>query len=106
MELQNQVETVDVEYYNACGKSDKIQGKTIFIPTIGTLGDVKPFLILAKQLQKRGHTVRLGVHKRFQDIVKAAGKSAKFVMLTMIMKLCSVGLKVNSFCDEETSLTD
>ncbi|CAF4374651.1 unnamed protein product [Rotaria sp. Silwood2] len=46
--------------------------KKIFIPTIGTLGDVKPFLILAEELKKRGHTVWLGVHKRFQDLVQGA----------------------------------
>lgn len=55
-------------------KNVHIVRKRIFIPTIGTLGDVKPFLILAERLQKRGHIVRLGVHKRFQDLVQAAGK--------------------------------
>jgi UDP:flavonoid glycosyltransferase YjiC (YdhE family) len=49
--------------------------KKIFIPTIGSLGDVKPYLILAKELKKRGYTVWLGVHKRFEDQAKAAGKN-------------------------------
>ncbi len=50
-------------------------GKKIFIPAIGSLGDVKPYLILAKELKKRGHTVWLGVHKRFEDQIKADGKN-------------------------------
>jgi UDP:flavonoid glycosyltransferase YjiC (YdhE family) len=49
--------------------------KRIFIPAIGSLGDVKPYLILAKELKKRGHTVWLGVHKRFEDQIKADGKN-------------------------------
>jgi UDP:flavonoid glycosyltransferase YjiC (YdhE family) len=49
--------------------------KKIFIPAIGSLGDVKPYLILAKELKIRGHTVWLGVHKRFEDQVKSAGKN-------------------------------
>ncbi|CAF1315719.1 unnamed protein product [Rotaria sordida] len=70
MESQTQVETFVVEQDNDNNKN-KIN-KKIFIPTIGTLGDVKPFIILAQALKKRGHTVWLGVHKRFQDVAKAA----------------------------------
>ncbi|UJR28650.1 hypothetical protein I4U23_009882 [Adineta vaga] len=55
-----------------CEQKDATK-KRIFIPTIGTLGDVKPFLILAQELKKRGYLVRMAVHKRFQDIVTAAG---------------------------------
>lgn len=50
------------------------KSKKIFIPVIGSLGDVKPLLILAEELQKRGHTVWLGVHKHYQDIVQATGE--------------------------------
>jgi UDP:flavonoid glycosyltransferase YjiC (YdhE family) len=49
--------------------------KKIFIPAIGSLGDVKPYLILAKELKKRGHTVWLGVHKRFEDQIQADGRN-------------------------------
>ena len=49
--------------------------KKIFIPTIGALGDVKPFLILAKELQRRGHQVWLGAHARFLSQINAEGKS-------------------------------
>ena len=48
-------------------------GKKIFIPAIGSLGDVQPYLILAKELQKRGYTVWLGVHQRFEVQVRVAG---------------------------------
>jgi len=49
-------------------------GKKIFIPAIGSLGDLKPYLILAKELKKQGHTVWLGVHQRFEEEVKNNGK--------------------------------
>jgi UDP:flavonoid glycosyltransferase YjiC (YdhE family) len=61
--------------------------KKIFIPTIGTLGDVQPFLILAKKLKKRGHTVWLGVHKRFEGTVKAAGKCCKLTIQRVELRL-------------------
>ncbi|CAF2783555.1 unnamed protein product [Rotaria sp. Silwood2] len=48
-------------------------GKRIFIPAIGSLGDVKPYLILAKELKKQGHIVWLGVHKRFEEQIKEDG---------------------------------
>lgn len=48
--------------------------KKIFIPTIGSLGDVKPYLTLAKELKKQGHHVWLGVHSRFTEQINAAGK--------------------------------
>lgn len=50
--------------------------KKIFIPAIGSLGDVRPYLILAKELKKRGYIVWLGVHQRFQGQVTAEGKIA------------------------------
>lgn len=53
--------------------------KKIFIPAIGSLGDVQPYLILAKELKKRGYIVWLGVHERFKDQVKAASKNHLFV---------------------------
>lgn len=47
--------------------------KKIFIPTIGSLGDVKPYLTLAKELQKQGHHVWLGVHPRFVGQINKEG---------------------------------
>ena len=73
MDSHSQVETLVVKRSDVRGGQ---KATRIFIPTIGTLGDVKPFLILAKELQKLGYTVCLGVHKRFQDMVRTAGKYA------------------------------
>ncbi|CAF1060799.1 unnamed protein product [Adineta ricciae] len=48
-------------------------GKRIFIPAIGSLGDVKPYLTLAKELKKQGYVVWLGVHKRFEQQIRDNG---------------------------------
>jgi sterol 3beta-glucosyltransferase len=73
------MENVAIEHDNDNNK-DKIS-KKIFIPAIGSLGDVKPYLILAKELKKRGHVVWLGVHKRFEEQVKADGKYLIFFFI-------------------------
>ncbi|CAF1396282.1 unnamed protein product [Rotaria sordida] len=65
------MESVDIDQENVHGNSTS--RKRIFIPAIGSLGDVKPFLILAQELKNRGHIVWLGVHKRFEEKVKATG---------------------------------
>lgn len=72
MEYYNQFDNLFAESNTNNNKS--IDKKKIFIPAIGTLGDVKPFLILAKHLKQRGHIVWLGVHKCFEDLVKSYGK--------------------------------
>ncbi|CAF1674582.1 unnamed protein product, partial [Adineta ricciae] len=70
--MENQAEDVNVEQDNGNNKKeDNMNKKKIFIPLIGTLGDCKPYFILAKELKNRGHTVCLGVHKRFEDQAKA-----------------------------------
>ncbi|CAF0821531.1 unnamed protein product [Didymodactylos carnosus] len=48
--------------------------KKIFIPTIGSLGDVMPYLILAKELKTHGHIVWVGVHKRFEQQAQDMGR--------------------------------
>ena len=53
-------------------------GKRIFIPAIGSLGDVKPYLTLAKELKKQGYVVWLGVHKRFEQQIKDNGTDISF----------------------------
>ena len=53
---------------------NRSEKKKIFIPAIGSLGDVKPYLILAKELKQRGYLVWLGVHQRFEEQIKAQGK--------------------------------
>jgi hypothetical protein len=72
MESQSQTESFVVELENDTN-GNKIS-KKIFIPAIGSLGDVKPYLILADKLRKQGHFVWLGVHKRFEHTAKAAGQ--------------------------------
>ncbi|CAF3550930.1 unnamed protein product [Rotaria socialis] len=62
------METITLEHDN--DNSVNKSGKRIFIPAIGSLGDVKPYLILAKELKKQGHIVWLGVHQRFEDEIK------------------------------------
>jgi UDP:flavonoid glycosyltransferase YjiC (YdhE family) len=44
---------------------------TIF--TIGTRGDIQPFIPLAKALQQAGHTLRLVCGSNFRDLVERAG---------------------------------
>ena len=74
MDLQALPENFVTECGDLSGQNTDQKRRRIFIPTIGTLGDVKPFLILACELKKRGYDVRLGVHKRFQYMLKDTGK--------------------------------
>jgi len=60
---------------SAVEQDDRNNKKKIFIPAIGSLGDVKPYLTLAKELKKKGHLVWLGVHQRFEEQIKAEGKN-------------------------------
>jgi rhamnosyltransferase subunit B len=45
----------------------------VFIVTNGTLGDVLPFLTIAKEMQSRGHTVTVATSDFYQDRVAALG---------------------------------
>ena len=45
----------------------------IAIITIGSRGDVQPFVALGQGLIKAGHTVRLATHQYFEDFVKSHG---------------------------------
>ena len=74
MEPPVQLESFVAEEHTDHIKSDNGKQKKIFIPTIGTLGDVKPYLVLAQELKKRGHSVCVGVHKRFQAMVESLGE--------------------------------
>ncbi|KAF3601440.1 hypothetical protein F2Q69_00039050 [Brassica cretica] len=40
---------------------------------VGTLGDVQPFVAIAKRLQDYGHRVRLATHANFKEFVLTAG---------------------------------
>jgi len=45
----------------------------IAIITIGTRGDVQPYIALGQGLMKAGHAVRLAAHKDFEDLVRSNG---------------------------------
>ena len=45
----------------------------IAIITIGSRGDVQPYIALGQGLIKAGHTVRLATHKDFEVFVKSHG---------------------------------
>lgn len=47
--------------------------KRVAIATIGTAGDVRPYLALAAELKSRGYDVVLGTNSDFQDLVTAHG---------------------------------
>ena len=47
--------------------------KRIAIATIGTLGDVQPFVALAMTLKKRGYSVVIGTSEDFQPFVSSHG---------------------------------
>lgn len=40
---------------------------------MGTQGDVQPFVVLGRLLQKNGHRVRLATHELFRPMVVKAG---------------------------------
>ena len=46
---------------------------TIVINSVGTLGDLNPFLIIAKELIKKGHRVKLATLSLYENIVKSDG---------------------------------
>jgi hypothetical protein len=45
----------------------------IAILVVGTRGDVQPFVYLGLELQRRGHTVRIGTHEEYRDLVGGEG---------------------------------
>lgn len=49
------------------------QGKKIFIPALGSLGDLLPYLALAKRLQKLGFQIKLGSHLRYKETATVNG---------------------------------
>ena len=47
--------------------------KTVAICTSGSRGDTQPYIALALELQKRGHTIRFGVEERMKPLVESFG---------------------------------
>lgn len=45
----------------------------IVILVVGTRGDVQPFVYLGLELQRRGHTVRIGTHQEYRDFIVGEG---------------------------------
>lgn len=45
----------------------------VSILTIGTQGDVRPFVALGRGLARRGHTVRIAAGRHFEPLIAAAG---------------------------------
>ncbi len=45
----------------------------IIIPTLGTRGDVQPYIALALGLQKAGHQVTLSTHPTMEGLVTSYG---------------------------------
>lgn len=63
--------------------------KRIAIATIGTQGDVQPYLALAVALQKRGYSVVLGANADFEDFVTGYG-----------VEFHSLGTNIQSFLQQ------
>lgn len=51
----------------------------ILFTTIGSLGDLHPPMGLAKEMQRRGHTVTLAVSEYYRDYIESAGLQFKAV---------------------------
>lgn len=76
MEYYNKFDDMFAELNTSNNKN--VASKKIFIPAVGTLGDLQPLLVLAKELKQRGHIVWLGVHKRLEILVQSSGKLCIF----------------------------
>ena len=51
----------------------------IAIITIGSRGDVQPYIALGQGLIRAGHTVRLATHRDFENLVKAHGLAFRLI---------------------------
>lgn len=45
----------------------------VFIPAIGSIGDVLPYVALGKELKKKGYEVRIGAHERWRKLIEDHG---------------------------------
>lgn len=57
--------------------------------TIGSRGDVQPYIALAKGLKADGHRVRIATHREFQDWIEAVSvvTSSDFSSLTILFSM-------------------
>lgn len=67
--------------------------KKILILTLGTRGDVQPFVALAKQLTARGHEVVLSTGQGFDDMIAAVGATSKPVSVDYAALLARTDVK-------------
>ena len=82
----------------------------ISLVTIGSTGDVRPYILLGKELKKRGHTVTIGAFANFEKMARDAGLefyplSGDVVkLMANIMKPTTKG--INFLTEVEKSLKD
>lgn len=57
--------------------------------TIGSRGDVQPYIALAKGLKADGHRVRIATHREFKDWIEAVSvfASCEFLSLTLFLSM-------------------
>src|SRR3954469_13934491 len=60
-------------YVWAAANSNGPMGKRVAIATIGTLGDVQPFVALALALKKRGYSPVIGTSNDFAEFITGYG---------------------------------
>ena len=51
------------------------QSQRIVLTTFGSLGDLNPFIALARGLQARGHQPMIATSAYYRDVIQAAGIS-------------------------------
>ena len=66
--------------------------------TIGTRGDVQPYIALCKGLQRRGHPVRIATHLEYKEWIESHGiefrevKGSPAALMVISFEVSSLGL--------------
>jgi UDP:flavonoid glycosyltransferase YjiC (YdhE family) len=66
-------ENLSEDEYQQVFEKKKLPSINITIQTVGSRGDVQPFLFAARELQKKGHKVVLATHDKFRKFVEDFG---------------------------------
>lgn len=74
-----QTPATTLETYNMLKQSGTMRPMNITMISIGSRGDVQPYIALAKGLQKDGHNVKIATHEEFRSWV--IGHGIKFAPL-------------------------
>ena len=67
--------------------------------TIGSTGDVQPYVLLGKELKKRGHRITIATFGKFADLIENSGLSFFSLsgdaekMMNAVMGADSIGMK-------------